>query len=74
VLSSVLPPLFYYYVCKDGKAKKFPATISFTIRKGVPRLVRISLKKYFFFSSLSHIPIRFITRFGLEDGTKCLES
>ena len=40
VLSSVLPPFFYY---GGTGTKKFPATISFTIRKGVPRFVHHAL-------------------------------
>ena len=36
ILSSVLPPLVYYYLNPKGK---FPATISYQIRKGPARVL-----------------------------------
>ena len=43
VLSSVLPPIFYYGMRQKGEVKKIPATISFTIRRGLPRFVHHTL-------------------------------
>ena len=40
---SILPPLLYYMGAGDDNPPKFPATISFTIRKGVPKQAQLLL-------------------------------